>query len=114
MSIDPGIGGRPDIPWWDDPDNPLYDGDDDGIPDSWVINGPFSYKCAYYKVIFIPGPRDSKDQWIGEVFSDPEGTIFLYGTVSFNGSNEVTDLVKLWIDQYCEETVTPPPMGSID
>ena len=121
MPIDPGLpGGRPiqddEIPWWENPDNPLYDGDGDGIPDSWVINGPFSYKCAYYKVIFVPGSTDlgSRDQWFGEVYSDPEATAFLYGAVSFNGSGEVTDLVKLWIDQYCEETVTPPPMGSID
>jgi len=131
LPLDPGPGGpgddtppkplnggdqpiHDDFPWWDNPDNPLYDGDGDGIPDNWVVSGPFSYKCAYYKVAFIPGPGVSQDQWIGEVYSDLEATVYIYGTVSFDGEGKVTELLKLWIDQYCDETVTPPSIGSID
>ena len=112
--------------WWDDPDNPFYDGDGDGIPDSWVIDGPHSYKCLYYSVIFIPSSGEAiydgllstqpgQDAWIGEVYSDANRTEFLFTLSSTEGSTKLTGLLKDWIDLYCDdETVTPPSPFSIN
>ena len=83
--------------------------------DDWVIDGPNSYKCLYWTVIYIPGKRGSRDQWVGEVYAESGSSTFLYANQSYDGASKITRLLKDWIDQYCDdETVTPPPMGSIN
>ena len=102
------IGGG--FPPFADDDNPFSNSD------SWVVDGPNEYKCAYYSVIYIPGTTERyPDQWIGEVYSDPERSDLLYFAQNQTSGSSMTELLKKWIDQYCDDSIVDPPaIGSID